>query len=231
MVQIQTNELKNMKWLVFFPNEHRFYLSGSGSSSSLQNIVANSKGELKSITTRSGLVLDGPTVLMPPPFINPEEDERVEKIIKQRPGTCELPLRNSRIFEASRARRSLSPDTSLCGGVKSPGHLAARLGCAETKVATWDDLAFKLIILGWNVKHRFLQNVDPCYVNIREALDFRNPKVPVRSPLLSLWRVDKSLVTLEGPERLDVPETESSLHGCDLGTPSKLIILGWNSEA
>ncbi|GJU34593.1 hypothetical protein Tco_1182947 [Tanacetum coccineum] len=35
-----------------------------------------------------------------------------------------------------------------------PGHLAARLGCAETKVATWDDLAFKLIILRWNVKHR-----------------------------------------------------------------------------
>ncbi|GJV96031.1 putative nucleotidyltransferase, ribonuclease H, partial [Tanacetum coccineum] len=29
----------------------------------------------------------------------------------------------------------------------------ARLGCAETKVVTWDDLAFKLIILGWNVKH------------------------------------------------------------------------------
>ncbi|GJR05926.1 reverse transcriptase domain-containing protein [Tanacetum coccineum] len=34
-----------------------------------------------------------------------------------------------------------------------PGHLAARLGCAETKVATWDDLAFKLNILRWNVKH------------------------------------------------------------------------------
>nr|GFA71851.1 hypothetical protein [Tanacetum cinerariifolium] len=30
---------------------------------------------------------------------------------------------------------------------KRPGHLAARLGCAETKVATWDDLAFKLITL------------------------------------------------------------------------------------
>ncbi|GJS80470.1 hypothetical protein Tco_0730351 [Tanacetum coccineum] len=37
------------------------------------------------------------------------------------------------------------------------------MGCAETKVATWDDLAFKLIILGWNVKHRILQNVDPWY--------------------------------------------------------------------
>nr|GEX03319.1 retrotransposon protein, putative, Ty1-copia subclass [Tanacetum cinerariifolium] len=30
---------------------------------------------------------------------------------------------------------------------------ATRLGCAETKVATWDDLAFNLITLGWNVKH------------------------------------------------------------------------------
>ncbi|GJX45254.1 hypothetical protein Tco_0261930 [Tanacetum coccineum] len=41
------------------------------------------------------------------------------------------------------------------GGISSgwnfhPGHLAARLGCAETKFATWDDLAFKLIILGGN---------------------------------------------------------------------------------
>nr|GEW24486.1 reverse transcriptase domain-containing protein [Tanacetum cinerariifolium] len=39
-----------------------------------------------------------------------------------------------------------------------PGHLAARLGCAETKVATWDDLAFNLIILGRNVKHRNFTN-------------------------------------------------------------------------
>nr|GEX06385.1 reverse transcriptase domain-containing protein [Tanacetum cinerariifolium] len=43
-----------------------------------------------------------------------------------------------------------------------PGHLAARLGCAETKVVTWDDLAFKLITLGWNVKPEiFCKNVDP----------------------------------------------------------------------
>nr|GEX81134.1 hypothetical protein [Tanacetum cinerariifolium] len=36
---------------------------------------------------------------------------------------------------------------------EKPGHLAARLGCAETKVTTWDDLAFKLMPSGWNVKH------------------------------------------------------------------------------
>ncbi|GJZ55230.1 hypothetical protein Tco_0610423 [Tanacetum coccineum] len=37
------------------------------------------QGELKAITTRSGLVLDEPSVPMPPPFINPEEDEHVEE--------------------------------------------------------------------------------------------------------------------------------------------------------
>ncbi|GKG53868.1 hypothetical protein Tco_0555268, partial [Tanacetum coccineum] len=34
---------------------------------------------MKAIATRSGLVLDGPSVPMPHPFINPEEDERVEE--------------------------------------------------------------------------------------------------------------------------------------------------------
>nr|GEV23132.1 hypothetical protein [Tanacetum cinerariifolium] len=52
-----------------------------GSGSLLSNTVANSKGKLKAITTRSGLVLDGPTVPTPPPFINPEEDGRVEETL------------------------------------------------------------------------------------------------------------------------------------------------------
>nr|GEW32647.1 hypothetical protein [Tanacetum cinerariifolium] len=41
------------------------------------NTIANPKGKLKAIIARSGLVLNGPFVPMPPPFINPEEDERV----------------------------------------------------------------------------------------------------------------------------------------------------------
>nr|GEV71346.1 hypothetical protein [Tanacetum cinerariifolium] len=41
--------------------------------------VANPKGELKAITTRSGLVTDGPTILNPPKSVNPEEDECVEE--------------------------------------------------------------------------------------------------------------------------------------------------------
>nr|GEU31238.1 reverse transcriptase domain-containing protein [Tanacetum cinerariifolium] len=45
------------------------------------NTVANLKGKLKDITTRGGIVLDGPTVPTPPPFINPEEDGRVEETL------------------------------------------------------------------------------------------------------------------------------------------------------
>ncbi|GJU76619.1 reverse transcriptase domain-containing protein [Tanacetum coccineum] len=58
--------------------------------------------------------------------------------------------------------RSVSP-ILVSVGCQKPGHLAARLGCAETKVATWDDLAFKLIILGWNVKHnKMKERGDSC---------------------------------------------------------------------
>nr|GEZ36805.1 reverse transcriptase domain-containing protein [Tanacetum cinerariifolium] len=55
------------------------YNQGSGPLPS--NTIANPKGELKAITTRSGIVLDGPSVPIPPPFINPKEDERVEETL------------------------------------------------------------------------------------------------------------------------------------------------------
>ncbi|GJW20614.1 reverse transcriptase domain-containing protein [Tanacetum coccineum] len=73
----KTNELKNMMASFFQMN----IASTSGSESLPSNTVANLKGELKAITTRSRLVLDGPSVPMPPPFINPEEDERVEETL------------------------------------------------------------------------------------------------------------------------------------------------------
>nr|GEX24794.1 putative ribonuclease H-like domain-containing protein [Tanacetum cinerariifolium] len=52
-----------------------------GSGSLLSNTIANPKGKLKAITTRSGIVLDGPSVPIPPLFVNPEEDERVEETL------------------------------------------------------------------------------------------------------------------------------------------------------
>nr|GEX21702.1 hypothetical protein [Tanacetum cinerariifolium] len=73
----QTNELKNMMASFFQMNT----ASTSGSGPLPSNTFAKSKGELESITTRSGLVLDGPSVPMPPPFINPEEDERTARAL------------------------------------------------------------------------------------------------------------------------------------------------------
>nr|GEV42686.1 hypothetical protein [Tanacetum cinerariifolium] len=45
------------------------------------NTIANPKGKLKAITTLTGIVLDGPFVPIPPPLINPKEDERVEETL------------------------------------------------------------------------------------------------------------------------------------------------------
>nr|GFC92945.1 reverse transcriptase domain-containing protein [Tanacetum cinerariifolium] len=44
-----------------------------------RNPVPNPKGELKAITTRSGLVTDGPTIPTPPQSITSKVDERVEE--------------------------------------------------------------------------------------------------------------------------------------------------------
>ncbi|GJV72251.1 reverse transcriptase domain-containing protein [Tanacetum coccineum] len=61
------------------------------------------------------------------------------------------------------------PDT---GGsplwVSNPGHLAARLGCAEMKVATWDDLDFKLIILRYGYCKNLKKTVKTGQTRTRE---------------------------------------------------------------
>nr|GEZ67498.1 reverse transcriptase domain-containing protein [Tanacetum cinerariifolium] len=71
----QTNEIKNMMAILLQINT----ASTSGSGSLPSNTVANPKGELKAITTRIGLVIDGPTVPTHSQSINPEEDEHVEE--------------------------------------------------------------------------------------------------------------------------------------------------------
>nr|GFB72306.1 hypothetical protein [Tanacetum cinerariifolium] len=70
----QTNKIKNIMASLLQMN----IASTSGSGSLPGNTVANPKGELKAITTRSGLVTDGPTVPTPPKSVTPEEDECVE---------------------------------------------------------------------------------------------------------------------------------------------------------
>nr|GEU63252.1 reverse transcriptase domain-containing protein [Tanacetum cinerariifolium] len=71
----QTNEIKNMMASLLQMNT----ASTSGSGTLPGNTIANPKGELKAITTRNGLVTEGPTVLNPPKPVNLEEDECVEE--------------------------------------------------------------------------------------------------------------------------------------------------------
>nr|GFA82536.1 reverse transcriptase domain-containing protein [Tanacetum cinerariifolium] len=72
----QTNEIKNMMASLLQMNT----ASTSGSGTLQGNTIANPKGKLKAITTRSGLVTEGPTVPNPPKSVNPEEeDECVEE--------------------------------------------------------------------------------------------------------------------------------------------------------
>nr|GEV68327.1 hypothetical protein [Tanacetum cinerariifolium] len=71
----KTNEIKNMMASLLQMNT----TSTSGSGTLAGNTIANLKGELKAITTRSGLVTEGPTIPNPPKFVNPEEDKCVEE--------------------------------------------------------------------------------------------------------------------------------------------------------
>nr|GFA40588.1 hypothetical protein [Tanacetum cinerariifolium] len=62
-----------------------FFQMNTASPSSLgplpNNTIPNPKGKLKAITTRNGLVPDGPSIPMPPLFINPKQDERIEETL------------------------------------------------------------------------------------------------------------------------------------------------------
>nr|GEV80699.1 reverse transcriptase domain-containing protein [Tanacetum cinerariifolium] len=79
----ELEKIKRMNYVSLKPMHNQIDMmntaSTSGSRSLSGNTVANPKGELKAITTRSGLVTDGPTVPTPPKSITPEEDECVEE--------------------------------------------------------------------------------------------------------------------------------------------------------
>nr|GEU69308.1 hypothetical protein [Tanacetum cinerariifolium] len=63
----QTIEIKNMMADLLQMNT----ASTSGLGTLPGNTIANQKGELKAITTRSGLVSEGPTIPNPPESVNP----------------------------------------------------------------------------------------------------------------------------------------------------------------
>nr|GEW93296.1 hypothetical protein [Tanacetum cinerariifolium] len=72
-MQTQINMVKNEM-------KNSIQASLSNQTNEIKNIIA-SLLQMSTASTSGGLVLDGPTVPTPPPFINPEEDERVEETL------------------------------------------------------------------------------------------------------------------------------------------------------
>ncbi|GJU65700.1 reverse transcriptase domain-containing protein [Tanacetum coccineum] len=66
----QTNELKNMMASFFYMNTN----SSSGPGSLPSNTIANPRGDLKAITTRSGISYDGPPILPLPKVVEWEPE-------------------------------------------------------------------------------------------------------------------------------------------------------------
>ncbi|GKF92227.1 hypothetical protein Tco_0278946, partial [Tanacetum coccineum] len=52
--------------------------NASGSGPLPSNTIPNPRNECKGITTRSGVVLDGPLPPMPPPYVNPDNEKAKE---------------------------------------------------------------------------------------------------------------------------------------------------------
>nr|GEX86361.1 reverse transcriptase domain-containing protein [Tanacetum cinerariifolium] len=79
----ELEKIKRMNYVSFKAMQNQIDMmnttSTSGSKTLLGNTIANPKGELKAITTRSGLVTKGPTIPNPSKSVNPEEDECVEE--------------------------------------------------------------------------------------------------------------------------------------------------------
>ncbi|GKB82461.1 reverse transcriptase domain-containing protein, partial [Tanacetum coccineum] len=76
----QNNELKNMMANFFQMQHQNQNQSTSGSGSLPSNTVTNPRGDLKAITTRSGVAYDGPTI--PPTSSLPKVVERENKVTK-----------------------------------------------------------------------------------------------------------------------------------------------------
>ncbi|GJV89042.1 reverse transcriptase domain-containing protein [Tanacetum coccineum] len=108
--------------------------SSLGSGSHPGNTIANPKGELKAITTRSSLVLDGPSVLMPPPFINLKEDERAEETLMD-PGLVEYTIK--KVYPRKKLR--------------DPGKFLIPCGFSELKCKVLADLGASINLMPLSV--------------------------------------------------------------------------------
>ncbi|GKD68274.1 reverse transcriptase domain-containing protein, partial [Tanacetum coccineum] len=142
----QTNELKNMMACFFQMNT----ASTSGTGSLPSNTITNPKGELKDITTQSGLVLDGPSVPMPPPFINLEEDERTEETLTD-PELAEYTIKVPPPLVQKAKPTSLKNYVKLPKKLGYPGKFLILCGFSKLKCKALADLGASINLMPLSV--------------------------------------------------------------------------------
>nr|GEZ09046.1 reverse transcriptase domain-containing protein [Tanacetum cinerariifolium]GEZ10064.1 reverse transcriptase domain-containing protein [Tanacetum cinerariifolium] len=129
------------------------YNQGNSGYRPPRNTIANSKGKLKAITTRSGLVLDGPSVHMPPRFINSKEDERVEETLTN-PDLAEYTIKE-KVLELENT--SLNENCSavilkkLPEKLGDPGKFLVLCGFSELKCKALADLSTSINLMPLSV--------------------------------------------------------------------------------
>nr|GEW24640.1 reverse transcriptase domain-containing protein [Tanacetum cinerariifolium] len=156
----QTNELKNMMASFFQMNT----ASTSGSGPLPSNTIANPKGELKGITTRSGIVLDGPSIPIPPPFINPKEDEHALILIPKYQKMLKALLSNKeKLVELAN-----TPLNENCSAVilkklpkklGNPGKFLIPCGFSELKCKALADLGASINLMPLSVWKKIARDV------------------------------------------------------------------------
>nr|GEV14823.1 reverse transcriptase domain-containing protein [Tanacetum cinerariifolium] len=134
--------------------------STSGLGPLPSNTISNPKGELKA--TQSGLFLDGPFVPMSPPFINSEEDERVEETLTD-PELAEYTIKMLKVLLSNKEKLLELANTPLnenCSAVilkklpeklKDPGKFLIPCGFSELKCKALADLGVRINLMPLSV--------------------------------------------------------------------------------
>nr|GEW46309.1 hypothetical protein [Tanacetum cinerariifolium] len=137
-------------------------------------VFANSDAKIKSFSPSHILVTDSDSIIeeidlfctpdypMPLGIEDKDYDSERDSLIPKdlpRNNTLSFAEKESFHFDIPLFSRPPAKPPDVSVRCQKPGHLAARLGCAETKVATWDDLAFKIKPFGLNAEHLFCKDV------------------------------------------------------------------------
>nr|GFA72350.1 hypothetical protein [Tanacetum cinerariifolium] len=191
----QTNEIKNMMASLLQMNI-AFTL---GSRSLPGNTVANPKGELKAITTRSGLVTNGPTVPTPPKSVTPEEDERVEETYTD-PNLAEYtikvpppPVQKQKHKPPSQRNFVVHTRDSSLPNIIDPGKFLILCGFSELKCKALADLGASVNLMPLSVWKKLADFV---------VVDYESdPRVPLilGRPFL---RTARALIDIHGEEMI-----------------------------